>query len=105
MNSNAYKRLLPISLCEDEGPGWKRGLNYGGGAFEGDRIPIVTWFLLGCCPKEDILGPYVVCQSSAVSVLGERDYLNSESLPDTKDIDKEKKIHCPPGWVQDIFLK
>lgn len=77
----------------------KRGLNYGGGAcyLEADRIPIVTWFLLGCCPKEDILGPYVVCQSSAVSVLGERDYLNSESLPDTKDIDKEKKIHCPPG--------
>ena len=52
MNSNAYKRLLPNSLCEDEGPGWWGVLNYGGGAFEGDRIPIVTWFLLGCCPKK-----------------------------------------------------
>lgn len=77
----------------------KRGLNYGGGAcyLEADRIPIVTWFLLGCCPKEDIPGRTWSVSLLLFSVLGERDYLNSESLPDTKDINREKKIHCPPG--------
>ena len=74
----------------------KRGLNCGGGAcyLEADQIPIVTWFLIGCCPKEDLLGRTWSLSVSAVSVLGERAYLDSKSLPGTKDINREKEIHC-----------
>ena len=35
-----------------------------------------------------------LCQSFAVSVLGERAYLDSKLLPGTKDINREKEIHC-----------
>ena len=36
----------------------------------------------------------MVCQSSTVSVGEKRAYLNSESLPGTKAIDREKEMHC-----------